>query len=335
MISLLRRRGVRWTLGFAVAFLGLLLGGEIYLRWFPPRDFQEYLGNESPLRGPFQSSPTFGVQYRDWPTFVADYGESLTRYQPFPSDPKQSGTWAMFGNSFVQAPGMLADTARRELPERVIFSLGRNELLSVRFAQIQLLLENGFKPERILVVLLPLDAVPFHRHALEQFHINDQGAITYRVRNPGGLVGWCLDHSRLAMTGWMRTSLHHAVPYYNQSRLMDGVTDSVLQDFRTLFTNLHRITQSHGVPVTVVLIPNFEQITKGASFHLQDQLTAVFRDIGFDVCDTRQAFLDVTDKKGLFIPDKHFSEHGNFLLLQHICNHFGEPIGEARRSRKP
>jgi hypothetical protein len=326
MIRFLTRRRLRWLLGFAGAFLALLALGEGYLRFFPPRDFQQYLGDDSPLTGPYRPDHGYGLQYRDWPTFVGEYRETLSPYLPFPASDSQPKVWAMFGNSFVQAPGMLADTAREQMPQRTIFNLKRNEPLAVRLAQIELLLENGLKPDRIFVALLPLDWWTLHLHSLDQIQINQHGALTYRVRNPGGTTGWLLEHSRLFLTGWIRTKMHHAVPHYNPSRLPSGLDASVFADARRLLLLLKNAADKHQVPVTLVLIPNFEQIVKGASFRLHDQLKELGSEIGLDVCDTREVFLKAEAKRELFIPDKHFSPRGNSLLLQSICRHLGEPL---------
>ena len=61
----------------------------------------------------------------------------------------------MFGNSFVQAAGMLGDTAQAELPDRQIFYLKRNEPIYLRVAQFRLLLVNGLRPERAFFIVLP------------------------------------------------------------------------------------------------------------------------------------------------------------------------------------
>jgi hypothetical protein len=60
-----------------------------------------------------------------------------------------------FGNSFVQAEGMIAETMARLLPEMRIFALRENVLLPLRAAQARLLLEAGLRPERIFFVVPP------------------------------------------------------------------------------------------------------------------------------------------------------------------------------------
>src|ERR671937_775564 len=111
----------RWLLsaaGALVTVLGLAGLGELYLRRFPPKDLQPYLGDESPLTGPFVPDPDFGVAYRSWAAFRDDNAERLGEYLPLEHAADARPVWAFFGNSFVQAPGMLADTARSGVPAR-------------------------------------------------------------------------------------------------------------------------------------------------------------------------------------------------------------------------
>src|SRR5262249_43820135 len=147
----------------------LLAGGEAFLRFFPPRDFQPYLGDESGLEGPFRRDQRWGVGYRSWEAFQALYAERLAQLGPLPDDAGGRPTWAMFGTSFVRAPGMPGDTARAALPHKRIFHLARNEPLPVRFAQADLLLEQGLRPERLFIVLLPHDVWGLADHSLDQF----------------------------------------------------------------------------------------------------------------------------------------------------------------------
>ena len=58
---------------------------------------------------------------------------------------------------------------------------------------------------------------------------------------------------------------------------------------------------------------------------MQDTLAEDARAVGFDVCDTRAAFLAWPNKPELFIPDKHFSATGNRVLLAAILDHLKAP----------
>jgi hypothetical protein len=66
------------------------------------------------------------------------------------------------GNSFVQAPGMLGDTATALLPDYRIFYLKQNEYLLPRLSLVQTMLESGLKAHRIFVVIVPVDIATSH-----------------------------------------------------------------------------------------------------------------------------------------------------------------------------
>ncbi len=45
------------------------------------------------------------------------------------------------------------------------------------------------------------------------------------------------------------------------------------------------------------------------------------RDAGFDFYDARAPLVEVDDKRGLFLPDWHFNERGNTLVMQALLVH--------------
>lgn len=321
--SLAWRRRMAFAAGLLCALVLVFAAGECYLGRFPPRELQPYLGDASPLAGPFVADEKHILRYRSWLEFHKEYADRLKIYEPVFTGESKQPVWAFFGNSFVQAPGMLGDTTRDAVPSRTIFYLARNEPLSVRLAQIELLLQNGIKPERIFIVLLPIDIHSFALHGLDQIYINDRGALTWRPRLPPSGLAVLISQSRLALSAWLRTGLHHNVPRLRTSRAHLPLPDSMRADVERFFGLLRDVTQPHGVPETIVLIPNFEQITRGAAFALQDQLADIARANGLDVCDTRSAFLGhPADRRAeLFIPDKHFSPLGNRLLLESLLAH--------------
>ncbi len=323
------RRG-RFLLGSAVA-AALLLGlAEGFLRLSPPRDLHPYLGEDSPLVGICAPDPDLGITYRDWDAFRADNAERLAAHLPFHGDQGRK-VWAFFGNSFVQAPGMLADCARAHVYDRDIFNLGKNEPLPLRFAQVRLLLDNGLRPERLFVLLMPVDVTGLGRQPLDTMRVTARGALTYEVRRPPGPAGWLLDHSRLALTAWARSGRHHGNPHFKPGRLYERVDAPLLADLRRLFAALARDASRHDVPVTVLLVPAYHQVTKGAPFGFQDALAPVFRGLGHDVFDPRAAFLRHPDRERLFLPDKHFNEAGNRLLLEELLRHLrGATATQAR-----
>ncbi len=311
----------QFLLGFLLA-VALLVGlGETYLCLFPPTDYHAYLGEASPLTGPFVPDPEFGVAYRSWTELCTDYADRLREFGPFQTAADDRKIWAFFGNSFVQMPGMLADHTRQNVRDHRIFNLGRNELLFVRLAQIKLLLDHGLEPERLFVELMPLDTAPLARQPLSTIQVTQRGALTYRPCLPPGPAGWLVQHSELAWAAWFRSGRHLASPNFRYLSLHNAVPAPLLDDLGQLFGSLAKTAQQHHVPVTVILIPTHEQITRGAGFAFQDALAPLLRQHGLDVFDPREVFLRYPEKAPLFLPDKHFSPTGNDVLLREMLRH--------------
>jgi hypothetical protein len=305
----------RFVLGTTLGILPLLVVGESYLQFSPPKDVLPYLGDASPLTDVFVPDDDFVVAYRSWDAFCAVNQPRLQEYLPFEATNDRCGTWAFFGNSFVQAPGMLADHARTALPDRRVFNLGRNEDLLVRLAQIRILLENGMKPERVFFLLLPVDLLRLGEQPLDTIRVSSNGAIGYQPRLPKNAFGrWLVQHSRLGLISWVRAGRHRGNPHFRKETLYDRVDQPLLADVVRLSDCLRRWSEVHAVPVTVILPPAIHQVLNGASFGFQDTLGAVFRERGLDVLDPRDEFLRQADAD-LFLPDKHFSARGNQLLL--------------------
>jgi hypothetical protein len=315
--------GFRFLLGSLLA-VGLFGGlAEAFLRLFPPLDLQPYMGEASPLTGGYAPDEDFGVTYRSWDVFCRENAERLEPYLPLEGHADSRPTWAFFGNSFVQAPGMLADHARATVADRRIFNLGRNELLFIRFAQIKLLLEHGLKPERLFVELMPVDLLSLGRQPLSTLQVTGRGALTYRPSLPGAPADAVVEESRLFLTAWIRSGRHHGNPRFNPQTLYQGIPEPLLGDVARLFANLARIARAHGVPVTVLLIPAYHQVLRRESFGFQDSLTALLAPMGYDVFDPRAAFCAYPDKPSLHLPDKHLTAEGNRLLLAELLAHVG------------
>ncbi len=321
----LARSGRAARAGFVTGFVlavGLLAAlGELFLRRFPPQDLHPYLGEASPTAGPFAPHNDFGVGYRSWEVFCADNAERLRAFGPFRGAADARPTWAFFGNSFVQADGMLADHARARVPDRRVFNLGRNEHLGVRLAQVEALLEHGLAPERIFVALMPLDTAPVGRQPLDTVHVTARGALTYRPRTPPGPAGALVSHSRLALTGWLRSGRHQGNPSFHPKHLNRGLGEPLRSDLERLFGGLARVARRYRVPVTFLLIPTYEQVMSGAPCGFQDDLVPLLRGQGHDVLDLRDAFRDQPDRAALFLPDKHFTPRGNEVLLAALLRH--------------
>ncbi|WP_439630508.1 hypothetical protein [Gemmata sp.] len=314
------RRAGAFACGLLLA-TGLLLGaGEAYLRVTPPSDTAEHLGVLSPKTGPFEPHPIYGAQYRSLEALDADNPGKLSQYRPLLNCPRPPKVWAFFGSSFAQAPGMLADTTRRFVPTRFTFNLGKNEIVPVRLAQAEFLLDAGLPVEHLFVVVIPLDGYFYAMHGLDQIRVTPGGGISYDPRFPE-TGGWLVRTSRLVRQGWTQTGLHANRPFYRVRQLNTRYDGAVLADFVRVYEEFAKTAARHRVPVTVVLLPNHEQVTQGAGFAFQDAVAPRLRELGYDVCDVRGAFLAFPNKPALFIPDKHFSDVGNRLLLATLLSH--------------
>ena len=302
--------------------------------YFPPVDLYPYLGDASPAQGIYQLDPDFRVTYKSWDAFHDDNAARLNLYLPFAKFAAGPRLWAMFGNSFIQAPGMLADHARVLVPDHCIFNLARNENLLVRLAQIKLLLDAGLQPERIFIELMPVDLAVLGEEPLSTVHVNARGALGYEPHLPAGPLGSVVRNSRLAFTAWTRTGRHKGNREFDRRTLYQGLHPRLYTDVAELFGNLAQIVQSHGVPVTILLIPSFDQVVGNASFGFQDQLADLFRGQGYDVLDPRTPFRQQEDPASLYIPDKHLSNAGNVLLTGEILDHLREVRVASLSGRK-
>jgi hypothetical protein len=305
--------------GFAVALAVLCAAGEAYLRVAPPANLQDYLP-DSDREGPFAPDARYGIRYRSPAALEVDcphYG-LVRKFVELPNPPP---CWAMFGNSFVQMPGALADTAREKQNKFVVVNLPRvTTPVPIRFAQAEMLLETGLRPARAFFTFIPLDAHGFELHSLSQTRATPGGALAYEPRLPA-FGGALVRNSRLALAGYTRTGWHHARPFAKAGALYDRVDDSVRADFRTQFAAFAETAKRHRVPVSVVLLPSYEQVTRTAGFAVQDAIAEEARAVRWGVCDVRAAFRAHPNGPALFLPDKHFSATGNDLLLREVVKH--------------
>jgi hypothetical protein len=306
----------------AVALMGGL--SEAYLRRFPPADLQPYLGDRSPLRGPYAPHPRFVATYRSWEAFQ-EHAASLSRPLRPLADPAGRPTWAFFGNSFAEAPGMLADAARVGVPSRYIFNLGFNSYLFQRFAEIELLLDHGLKPTRLVLTFLPIDALALVQQPLATVRVARHGALTYDPLLPTGPLGCLARHSLLAQSAWLRGEFQRTYRGRTNLDMALAPPPGVLADLRRLFEGLTSVAAARRLPVTVVVIPNQQQILGDHPLGFQAAVGPMLRELGFDVCDVAEAFSAAPDKPALFIPDGHFSVAGNVLLLNELLRHLGGP----------
>ncbi|MGF1582220.1 MAG: hypothetical protein ACFCD0_23085 [Gemmataceae bacterium] len=315
------KSGWRFLAGWALAVTVCCGLAEVYLRWQPPEDQYPYLGEDSPLTGIYKPDEDFGVTYKDWNALKTENTQKWTEYELVLEGEEDLPVWAFFGNSFVHAPGMLADQMRASVKHHKIFNLGKNVPVLLRLAQMKLFLEHGLEPERMFLSFLPVDSLVIGAFPLETVHVTMKGALTYRPTIPTGPVGCLIARSRLGFTAWVRTGGHVGNWQYSRKRRHGKIDPVFLADLRTLFGNLSKIAGNHDVPVTVILIPEHNQIVRGRGFGFQDDVGKILREVGIDAFDPRQVFLEHPNPRSLYLPDKHLSLEGNQLLMRELLAH--------------
>jgi hypothetical protein len=312
------RKALSLSVGFAAAFGVVLLIGEAYARLAPPRDVSEHFGQGAAKVGIYRSDPQLGADYRSFEEFRK---ENAARLAELGSLKSVTPTWLFFGNSFVQAPGMMADAARRMQPGRRVFNLGRNIEIPLRAAQARHLLAAGLRPERLFFVLLPLDLTQIGERPLSFIDVTTDGAITTRLRWPDPPWTSLVTGSRLASIAWIRSGRSDGDPTFNRHKVAEAPSARVLDDLARILDHLAETSRRYGVPVTVIALPNREQVFGRAGFGFQDALRDLSCRAGLDFYDGSAALLNVDDTRGLFLPDWHFNERGNTLLMQGLLAH--------------
>jgi len=307
---------LKFAVGAVLAFVLFLTCGEIFLRFWPVPDLLPFLGDESPLTGPFSPDPDIAIAYRSYGAFRAANAPRVATFDPAPGDNRS--VWALFGNSFVHAPGMLADTLREVVTDRRIVNLGRNEPLPVRVAQIRVLLTHGFRPERIFFMILPVDMLTIGPYPLSTWHVTPRGAITYRVSRPPGLGH--LAESRLFLSAWTRSRRHQGNPEFRSHFFNEFVHPLLEADLGRLLAVLSAAGRAAKVPITIVLVPNREQVIADAPDFIQQAIRRIAHVQNIEAIDLRNDFRFQPNKRELFLPDGHFSVKGNAVLITAILN---------------
>ncbi len=318
---MVRKKHCLFALGLLVALVLLVGMAEVYVRWYPPKDIHLYLGEEAPVSGIYKPDDQFGITYKDWNAFYQDNAYKMGQYFPAVVSHKAPKVWAFFGNSFVHAHGMLADQVRKKVKDRVIFNLGRNEPISIRFAQVKLLLDAGLQPERIFMSFMPVDTLVIGKFPLRTVQVTSQGGLTYRPSIPPGVLRWPVRNSRIAFTAWVRADLHRGNFHYSRDHRFGRINPTLQKDLEQLFGNLAKVTRAKKIPVTILLIPEYRQVVRGESFGFQDDLGRLLKELNLDYLDPREAFLKQPNPRSLYIPDRHLSLEGNQLLMDQLLDH--------------
>lgn len=323
---------MRFAIGLILGLLGPLAAGELYARYRPPSDVNLYLGDLSPLHGPFRPDSALGADYQSFETLRAGYKPRIEELDAFRS-PRPA--WLWFGNSFVQAPGMLGDASQAAMPDHLMVYLRRNEPFYIRAAQLRQFLAQGLRPEHIIFVLLPIDTLLSPQRPIASVHVNTNGAITYSPRMPDEPLASIVRQSRLAFLGWVRSGRQNADPSYRPVHSAYRVSPLVTDDVGRVMRVLGQSARNYRVPITIALLPNREQIYGKTSFIWQDTVARIAKSNGLDVFDARHVFDDIADKSGIFMPDSHFNPHGNALLLAALRQHLAASARAAAAGARP
>jgi hypothetical protein len=314
---------LRLVAGILAGLLLPLFAAEYYVRLKPPHDLEPYLGDFGKA-GIYRPDPILRVDYRSIDDYTPFEAPRLADLKPLNTE---QPTWLFFGNSFA---GGLSGSARAQLrSHRVLFFREVKDELHMRIAQLRLLLENGLKPERVFFTIIPIEVARYVIRPLDWVYVNRQGAISSKYNSPGEPINTVLEQSWLARLAWVRSKLHLADPTYRMSRITESVPATAIEDFRTLFNALGEVSRKHGVPVTVVTLPDRRQILGESSFALQEQLSALIKSARLDKFDPSEVFLAYSDKRAIFLPDWHYTPIGSKLLLEALLKHLARPESVA------
>lgn len=329
----LRLRGLRFALGLVITLGSLLLLGEFYLRWFPPPDLHPFLGNDSPLTGNLAPHPDFGVGFASWDMLRKDNPHTLKPGSPLlptarsvAEGPAEKPVWLFLGSSFAFE---LVSRFPKVFTEEKATTLDRREKMNVRMAQIQTLLDAGSRPDHIFLVLIRPDFIHLGEFQLEHQTANDQGGYVIEPRLPPGVFGALTAQSRLAFTGWSRLGLHKDQPNFRHRDLSRRVPASMQSDLDKMFAGLGQSSKRHGVPVTVIPIPERRIVLRKEGFALEDALVALTRAHDLDCFDPRPLFLRHARPEQLYVADGHLSHQGNLAVLRELKKHLNGPLAGA------
>ena len=309
----------RVAIGFVLGLLSLFIAGEFYARTWTPADVLEYLGENSPLSGPYRPDNELGADYISFDALQSTYADRFRELGPLLSS---RPTWLWFGNSFVQANGMLGDLALASFPNIRMYYLKRNEPLHLRIVQARTLLRAGLRPDRIFFVMLPIDVVGYARRPLASIVVTKKGAITYDIGNPPFPLDWLNSRSRLACIAWVRKGGPDRA--IRTPDVTVSVPPQLALQLTTMLGSLADAATNFAVPVTLVLLPNREQILGKAGFALQDFLTEIASSKDIDVFDARQVFDRRNNKLELFLRDWHFTSRANRDIFDALLNHLDQ-----------
>ena len=127
--------------------------------------------------------------------------------------------------------------------------------------------------------------------------------------------------SRLAAIAWLRSGRAVGDPGFDRRKVAANPSARVRGDLARILDDLAETSRRYGVPVTVIVLPDREQIFGRAGFGFQDTVRELSRRARLDFYDARAPLVEADNKRGLFLPDWHFNERGNTLVMQGLLAH--------------
>jgi hypothetical protein len=314
--------------GVLAGLLLLLLPGEAYLYLRPPQNIRQFLDGDPALRGAYKSDPVLRMNYRSPELYQPAEAPKLARIPKTSTKP----TWMVFGVSFGK--GISETAARAMQSHRILFFREVNDRMHMRVQQARMILDYGIAAERLVFVLIPLEIARYTETPLSYLNVNERGAVVYSVRKPPQPFEWVVDHSRLALIGWVRARRHNALPNFRLSSITENVPDTVRNDFRVMFGELGKLQREKGIPVTVIILPDRRQVLNdGSNYMMQKTMTALAQEAGIDIYDPVELLRAQPDRRALFVPDWHYTDAGYELVVKGLNEHFAKSSKRSERAR--
>lgn len=290
--------------------------GEAYLHIRPPQNIRPFLDGDPSLKGAYRSDPILRMAYRSPELYEPAETPKLTQ-TPKTSD---KPTWVFFGVSFGWG---IYDAAAKSMPShRILFFREINDRLNMRVQLARMIVDYGIKTERLVFVLIPLEIARYTETPLSYFNINANGKIVYSVRKPPRPFDWVVDHSRLALIGWVRARRHNALPNFRLSTITENVPETVQNDFRVMLGELGKLSREKGVAVTVVVLPDRRQVLyDGSNNVMQKTFATIAKEAGIDMYDPLEILRAQPDRWALFVPDWHYTDLGYGLVARGLRGH--------------
>jgi hypothetical protein len=138
---------------------------------------------------------------------------------------------------------------------------------------------------------------------------------------PRGPAAYLANASALTQLAWIRSGRHVHDPDFRARDLMRQISPSLARDAKTLLAVLRDEAATANAKLTVLLLPNREQVFGTGGFALQDTLAAICAEERIDCADARHFLSSESNPRSFFLPDWHFNSEGNRRLLAFLLAH--------------